>query len=134
MVNVPVRIHSPKAMPIDYSKYPADWKTVIRPRILARAASRCEKCGVENYAWLPAKCCAGPHYSDKDGFRRCLGCRKHRPRVVLTIAHLDHDITNNKDSNLAALCQRCHLTYDAKLHATNARKTREAKSGQMTLL
>jgi hypothetical protein len=53
--------------------------------------------------------------------------------VVLTIAHLDHDTTNNEDSNLAALCQRCHLTYDAKLHAENSRWTREAKSGQLNL-
>jgi len=53
---------------------------------------------------------------------------------VLTIAHLDHDTTNNADENLAALCQRCHLSYDAKLHAANARATKEKKSGQLPLL
>lgn len=119
-------------MPIDYSKYPSDWKTVIRPRILTRDRNKCAFCGVANYVNLKAKCCAWPHFGDKHN--RCLGCNKPRPRVVLTIAHLDHDIANNDDSNLAALCQRCHLKHDAKLHATNARRTREAKSGQMALL
>jgi hypothetical protein len=54
--------------------------------------------------------------------------------VVLTIAHLDHDIGNNDDGNLAALCQRCHLRYDAKQHAATAKATREVKSGQLFLL
>jgi hypothetical protein len=36
--------------------------------------------------------------------------------VVLTIAHLDHDELNHevKDERLKALCQHCHLNYDAK--------------------
>lgn len=37
-------------------------------------------------------------------------------RVILTTAHLDHDKRNSLDpANLAALCQRCHLTYDAPM-------------------
>ena len=37
-------------------------------------------------------------------------------KVVLTIAHLDHDETNwdVKDERLKASCQICHLRYDAK--------------------
>lgn len=36
-------------------------------------------------------------------------------KIVLTIAHLDHDEENNEvsDDRLQALCQRCHLKYDA---------------------
>lgn len=118
-------------MPIDYSKYPANWKTEIRPRILEREGGRCKWCHARNGAELPRPCCKEPLFTDADD--RCWTCRKRRPRVVLTIAHLDHDTTNNADENLAALCQRCHLTYDAKLHAANARRTREQKSGQLTL-
>ena len=33
--------------------------------------------------------------------------------VVLATAHRDHDPTNNDASNLAGLCQRCHLLHDA---------------------
>lgn len=119
-------------MPIDYSKYPADWKKVIRPRILARADCCCEGCGVRNYTYLsrPRRCCASTIWDERN---RCCSCRKPRPRVVLTIAHLDHDITNNADSNLKALCQKCHLRHDARQHAENARKTREARAGQLQL-
>lgn len=37
-------------------------------------------------------------------------------KVILTIAHLDHDETNHdvKDERLKAACQICHLRYDAK--------------------
>jgi len=118
-------------MPIDYTKYPADWKTVIRPRILQREDNRCKWCQRANGEHLPAKCCREPIFDDR---HRCRSCGKPRPKVVLTIAHLDHDITHNADDNLAALCQKCHLTYDARLHADNARRTRERRSGQLVLL
>lgn len=38
-----------------------------------------------------------------------------RVKVVLTIAHLDHDEENHdvKDDRLKAACQLCHLRYDA---------------------
>ncbi len=94
-------------MPIDYSEYPANWLTEIRPRIMRRAGelrtidgivreAHCEWCGVEN----------------------------HRPNprtgslVVLTVAHLDHDKDNHDvaDDRLAALCQGCHLGYDMPRH------------------
>ena len=37
-------------MPINYSKYPKNWKTEIVPRILKRANNKCEVCGIENYS------------------------------------------------------------------------------------
>lgn len=105
-------------MPIVYSgkTYPANWKD-IRADILKRAGNCCE---------------GSPAYPD---------CRaaNHEPhpvtgsKVVLTIAHLDHDIEHNDYDNLRAWCNRCHLTYDAKYHATNARETRIKRSGQMRM-
>lgn len=53
-------------------------------------------------------------------------------RIVLTVAHLDHNIENNATDNLAALCQKCHLRYDAKHHAKNSKATREAKKQAVT--
>lgn len=101
-------------MPIDYSKYPPNWKTEIRPAILKRDGDRCKFCGVRNYE--PAQ-------------------RGNKViRIVLTIAHLDHDIANNDYSNLAALCQRCHLRYDSDHHKANAQRTRNLKRGQCDLL
>ena len=87
-----------------------DWRALCA-RIKERAGDRCE---------------SSPRYPD---------CRaiNHDPhpetgsRVVLTIAHLDHDETHNAEANLRAWCQRCHNTYDAKNRAMNAAQTRRAK-------
>lgn len=42
-------------------------------------------------------------------------------KIVLTIAHLDHDPTNNDPSNMAALCQLHHNRHDAKHRAATRR-------------
>jgi len=76
-------------MPIDYSRYPANWRD-IRAAILQRAANTCEWCGAENHEPHPVT----------------------GARVVLTVAHINHDIENNAPGNLAALCQRCHQRHD----------------------
>lgn len=111
-------------MPIDYSKYPPNWKTEIRPAILKRAGNRCEKCGVENGVF---------GYRDKAGvFHRSEGLQAeadvldgHRVfRIVLTVAHLNHDRTDNRPENLAALCQRCHLLHDREQHRETRRRNR----------
>lgn len=54
-------------------------------------------------------------------------------RVVLTIAHMDHDESHSDPERCRALCQRCHLTWDAKHHAKNAARTRRAKSPQIDI-
>lgn len=124
-------------MPCDYKKYPANWKSEIRPRILEREGNCCKFCGLENgavgwrdedgkfhysYAYLMAK-------KNGAGFYTTSGFLK----IVLTIAHLDHDVTNNDDMNLAALCQKCHLNYDKEHHKKNSRETIEKKKGLQTL-
>lgn len=141
-------------MPIDYKKYPANWKTEIRPAILERAKHCCENCGVANYAvvsWVD---------STKEWFRACgnihidaygLGdCTYQEARfladhwnemnddmkwvvIVLTIAHLNHDVTDNKMENLAALCQRCHNNHDKEYRRQNAKVTLNKKKGLQSL-
>lgn len=103
-------------MPIDYSKYPPDWSE-IRKRIIERAKNKCECCGLENKSKV--------HSFKVDGITiwkdltygewMMRNCPKHIT-VVLTIAHLDHDETNHNvtDDRLKAMCQLCHLRYDAK--------------------
>jgi len=105
-------------MPIDYSKYPANWKTEIRPAILKRAGNRCEFCGVQNGSTV---------YRQKKS--RCRGqsssySNTKAVKIVLTVAHLNHDITDNRPENLRALCQRCHLTHDKEQHAQTRRRNR----------
>lgn len=54
-------------------------------------------------------------------------------RIVLTIAHLDHQPENCAPENLRALCQRHHLAYDHDHHRANAQATRRAKAGTLEL-
>lgn len=119
-------------MPIDYSKYPPDWKE-IRQRILDRDGNCCQKCGLRNRQTVYSvpfnirKIVNGnSRYvkqkiwfrSEQDAKRASqVDTGKVSPvKVVLTIAHLDHDEENwdVSDDRLAALCQMCHLRYDAK--------------------
>lgn len=95
--------------PENKSRYPKDWKQ-IRARILERAGNCCEFCGVPNYSIRP-----------------------NGTKVVLTIAHLDHTPENCDPDNLRALCQKCHLTYDAKHHAQTASHTRAMKEKTLSI-
>ena len=47
-------------------------------------------------------------------------------RIVLTVAHLNHVAGDDRDKNLKALCQWCHLNYDAE-HHKESRKVRKDK-------
>lgn len=45
--------------------------------------------------------------------------------VVLTVAHVEHDLGKNGPEDLRDWCQRCHLTHDAPMKA-KGRKERAA--------
>jgi len=104
------------------SRYPGgstrspEWKA-FRALLLARSGDRCEgtpqfpECRAEN---------GKPHPETGS-------------RVVLTIAHMDHDETHADPNRCRALCQRCHLTWDAPHHAVNARLTRRKKQPQVDI-
>lgn len=132
-------------MPCDYKKYPKDWKA-IRAEVLERAGHKCEECGVPNKE-VGQRGVNGKWYTEKqiNGMKsdKGYGLFGHLPdpfrvvRIVLTISHTDHDVTNNGEPgnrpNLKALCQRCHLAHDHELHQANARATRERKAGIQSL-
>jgi len=116
-------------MPCDYSKYPPNWKKEIVPRILKRADNKCEVCGLKNrqhvYSislYLRSK--ENGRYGFKSVWVRDIqDAIKIEPlgtmkvvRIILTIAHLDHDETNHNvtDDRLKAMCQKCHLAYDTE--------------------
>lgn len=115
-------------MPIDYKKYPPNWLNEIRPRIMNRANNCCENCTLQhNQTVYSIKLCVkdvSGRYKQKilwfrsehDAIREASDyLPPKKVKVVLTIAHLDHDETNHdvKDERLKALCQICHLRYDA---------------------
>lgn len=109
--------------PENKHRYPDNWDD-IRDAIRNRSGNICE---------------GSPVYPDCDA----VNGEPHPvtgSKVVLTVAHLDHipencdgmdnggpwlsPIMDLEKSNLRHWCQRCHLTYDAKHHAMNARATR----------
>ena len=87
-----------------------EWRA-IRASILARAGQRCE--GIPAY----------PDCRAADGAPHPVT----GSRVVLTIAHMDHDPGNSDAANLRALCQRRHNTYDAAHRRVNAAATRHRR-------
>jgi 5-methylcytosine-specific restriction endonuclease McrA len=126
--------------PENKARYPADWKQ-IRASILVRAGDCCEQCKVPNHARIARgigedattyMLDTGDVYCHFTGLH--LGQCRHSDYnvgrmtdVVLTIAHLDHTPENCDPANLKALCQRCHLAYDAEHHKANAQATRRAR-------
>ncbi len=54
-------------------------------------------------------------------------------RVVLTIAHMDHDESHADPERCRALCQRCHNKWDAPHRRRNAARTRRRNSPQIDM-
>lgn len=104
------------SMPINYKQYHPKW-SLIRRLVLKRAGNRCE---------------GSPKFPD------CKAENKHPhpetgSKVILTIAHMDHDRDNNRFYNLKALCQRCHLMHDLKHHQFNRKYGSETKRNNLKL-
>ena len=126
-------------MPCDYKLYPKNWKA-IRAEVMGRAGDRCEcvgECGLHQPKYptccllkAPELCCDTPVKW------RCVevhgdGAKWAKGKIILTIAHLNHKTKDNRRKNLKALCQRCHLRMDHKIHMAHAALTRDRKKGQM---
>lgn len=130
--------------PCNYKRYPKNWKKEIVPAILNRAGNCCEECGLPNHSSVWAitfdiKNEQGRYVQrsiwfrvQSDALRECKGVeyRCREVRVVLTVAHLDHDESNHdvKLDRLKALCQACHLRYDAvEKYRRSIEKWKQAK-------
>lgn len=127
--------------PENRARYPKDWPA-ISAQARERARWRCEKCGVRNGA-LGGRTRDGAWHAALPLGERSLRLEWPKPgtlawcsghdsqlrivRIVLTVAHLDHEPENCDPSNLRAWCQRCHLRYDHAHHMANARATRQAR-------
>jgi len=108
--------------PEQKAAYGPDWEAVSR-EIRDRSSGRCECAG---------ECGWDPHVSVFHLVGIVEGCEyrctaRHGwpspytgSMVVLTTAHLDHNPGVNDRDRLKAMCQGCHLRYDA-----NHRRSRE---------
>jgi hypothetical protein len=124
--------------------YGREWRELIRPRILARAGSRCERCGkpdrcviwtttgrrADGERWMCWRLSRYQLWRDERGQPVPLASsprgRPRRVRVILTVAHLNHDPRDNRDTNLVALCQWCHLNYDRPHHRQSRAARKDA--------
>jgi hypothetical protein len=109
-------------MPVDYKEYHPKWSLISRLIRFKRADNKCEWCGVVNHS-----------YVDKDTRETCLPDEGNTTYIVLTVAHIDRDKSNNRFDNLAALCQKCHLNHDKDQHAQNRKYGRNWKRDQYKL-
>lgn len=102
--------------PENRARYPQDWP-LRRTQIVHRAQGRCEcagECGVGH----------GERCEERQG----LSARTFTGKVVLTVAHLNHEPEDCRDENLRAFCQGCHNRYDVDHRKqTRAHTRREAK-------
>ncbi len=128
--------------------YGKTWREVTRPKILARAGNKCEQCGKPDRStvwvislpvsgrrtqfWQCSEALAWVRCSDGAAFPNSVFVPTFRSEmaayrtilVVLTIAHLNHTPGDDRDENLKALCQWCHLNWD-KIHHAETRKIRK---------
>lgn len=121
--------------------YPPEWPA-ISLAIRARAKQQCEFCGAPNGQWIlrdarptqwqyfalgeDGKPKGVPYMDFQVYFPQNLTREYYKKegavKIILTVAHLDRDRTNNDPSNLAALCQRCHLNHDRQAQHIPHRK------------
>jgi hypothetical protein len=97
--------------PMNRKLYPPEWKRIAHA-VKVAADWRCQ--------------CTGECGRDHDG--QCVHVHLERDvdtgrRVILTVAHLDHD-PENPAARLAALCAPCHLRYDNR-HRAELRRSRQ---------
>ncbi len=105
-------------MPIQYSKYAPNWKSEIRPAVLARANNCCEEpgCGLRHkqYAYRALVDGQLQWFAFREQIPAGADIFKKGVKVIITIAHLDHNETDHSVTidRLRALCQLHHLRYD----------------------
>ena len=99
-------------MPINYRNYHPDWKDIIRPRILKRDNYRCRECSVPNHTRVVRESNGSWLIVDDIIERETKKTGQKIINIVLTVAHLNHIVTDNRDENLKTLCQLHHIQMD----------------------
>lgn len=132
--------------PENKDRYPKDWPQISKA-IREAAGNKCQKCGAPNGETVLRGCGIFdgtymlPHGEIHDAETGAfLGLSrgseytwKNAARIVLTVAHLDHQPENCGPSNLRAWCQRCHNAYDAPMRraGTKARARQRLAHGDL---
>lgn len=124
-------------MPINYKNYHPKWRLISKLIRFRRAQNKCEQCGAPNgmLIYREKKNPAVWHLYPEGMQAEAMWLDGYKAvKVVLTVAHLDRDKTNNRFHNLAALCQRCHLKHDIHQHAAYRKYGRNWKGDHQAKL
>lgn len=136
--------------PVNKKLYPENWDSEIRPRVLERAGNCCEICKVPNYQIVFRgttdikdgdqvkkieiyQYATGEIFDSETGeyiatdFYADIEPLSGDPnqvaiKIVLTISHQNHDVSDNRMENLKALCQLHHNRHDAQYRANNRKR------------
>lgn len=114
-------------MTFNPADYPPNWKELSRSIREDRANNQCECTGECGKRHLLGRC------TETNGEP----AQSFRGRVMLTVAHLDHNTHSDDPNNLRAMCQACHLRYDVTHHLRNRRRRKRQEiidAGQGELL
>lgn len=101
--------------PENRARYPKNWPEISARIRTIRSGGRCE---------CEGECQRG--HQGRCGAWHGLDHPETGSKVVLTVAHLDHTPENCDPLNLKAMCNACHLSYDAPHHAQTRARTRAA--------
>ena len=96
--------------------YPNNWHEIAHA-VKEAAGWKCERCGVKHEVVCPECQGFGGAVAAYNGlWRKCPTCDgKGQRERILTVHHLDGNKANCEPWNLAALCQRCHLSIQARV-------------------
>lgn len=98
-------------LPENLGLYPSNW-VELRAERMRRSGERCEQ-------HVDGRSCGAQH-------------GKPHPvtgsRVVLSLAHLNHDPSDNRECNLMLMCQRCHNRHDQNHRAETRRGRSRARA------
>lgn len=122
--------------PENLARYPKDWKAISERIRFDRAKNRCEctgECGDDHISEH-----TNPVYGKRPNYRcTALNYQEHPltgSRVILTVAHLNHEVEDCSDGNLKAMCQRCHNKMDAPMRRAGIKQRQRAKAAIGDLL
>lgn len=125
-------------MPMDYSKYPKNWREISTFIRFERAAGKCEGCGIPHGAYRERE---GDRFATWDSLQEVDDVEfdlDDAVLIMLTTAHLGinrpdgspgdrSDTMDCRPENLKALCQRCHLAFDRSDNINRRRINRRKK-------
>lgn len=107
------------------SKYCHNWEYISYDIRQNRARNKCEKCGVSNGAIVykdihnKRQEATFEHLSEVQKLTESTGKNEQSvlkmlrmTKIILTVAHLNQNTSDNDYFNLQALCQKCHFFHD----------------------